>query len=215
MHETFSPSEFSSASSDRPVRFTERKSPTDFLLTASEETKLAADYDTWKSLIDATLLNWLNDPQQLEDDGFDAPTKTRIRASLDVAESFHQPLHGLDLVVHPPLHDALVARRDAALEQHVHRIVGDPGDLTAGVEMGMQHDLLAELAAALVHVGERIDPLMVGEQLLWHDRRPLGGEPHAADLVDLEQGHADGADLLGAEVVGITAGDDDVFELGT
>ena len=80
--------------------------------------------------------------------------------------------------------------------------------------MGVQHDLFVQLAPELDDVGERVEPRRVGEDLLRHHRRPLGGKAHAADVVHLYQGLADLAQLLRAQVVGVAAGDDDVLQLG-
>lgn len=42
----------------------------------------------WQEWIERTLINWLSDPTQLEEDGSDAPTGTVIRLAMDYAAKF-------------------------------------------------------------------------------------------------------------------------------
>lgn len=44
--------------------------------------------ESWQILINQTLLAWLSDPSQLEDEGFDHPTETTLRLAADYAEKF-------------------------------------------------------------------------------------------------------------------------------
>jgi hypothetical protein len=42
----------------------------------------------WQRLIDQTLMDWLRDPGQLEDEGIEPPSRTTIRVSMDLAEAY-------------------------------------------------------------------------------------------------------------------------------
>lgn len=42
----------------------------------------------WQELIDTKLLVWLREPEQLDDDGVDAPSQKILRLALDYAELF-------------------------------------------------------------------------------------------------------------------------------
>ena len=103
----------------------------------------------------------------------------------------------------------------AALEQHVHRPLGDLGDLVGRVEVRVEHHVLAELAAVVDDAAQRVDPGVIGEHLHRHHRRAFGRKAHAAHVRDRQQRVADQRDVLGRQLVDVAAGDDDVFELGT
>ena len=76
----------------------------------------------------------------------------------------------------------MVADVNATLDQPLDPNPRVLGDLMRRVEVGMQHHIFAEPPALFDNLGERIHPLVVGDELLRHDRRPLGGEPHAAHV---------------------------------
>ena len=137
-----------------------------------------------------------------------------VRVDVDVAEAPAEQRHRLDAVVDPPLQHALVAHGDAALEQLVHRRLGDRRDLARVVEVGVEHDLLVAAAPLLHDPGQRVRPGVVGQDLLRHHRRSLGRVAHPPDVVDRQQRLADLRDLLGPQLVRVAARDDDVLQLG-
>ena len=86
-----------------------------------------------------------------------------IGMHVDVPEALHERRHRLDGVVHPPLEDALIAHDDAPIGERVHRVFGDAGDLVRVIEVGVEDDLLVELAPLLDDADERVPPGDVGQ----------------------------------------------------
>jgi hypothetical protein len=60
---------------------------------------------------------------------------------------------------------------------------------------------------------ERVGPLVVGEELLRHDRGPFVAK-RMRRMFGMSSSGCRSPDLLGAQVVRVTAGDHDVLELG-
>jgi hypothetical protein len=59
--------------------------------------------ERWQSLIDRTLLEWLRDPNQLEDDGVDPPSEQILRIGIKHAEWLkHQGESPPDRIVRDP-----------------------------------------------------------------------------------------------------------------
>ena len=76
----------SSALMSPPINRMVRSSSQQVTAIWSNEFQLAQRRAAWNTIIESTLLNWLRDPNQLQDDGFDAPSPMIIRLSLDFAE---------------------------------------------------------------------------------------------------------------------------------
>ena len=105
-----------------------------------------------------------------------------VGVDIDVGEPLHEQCHRLGRIVHARLKHRLVPHVNAPLDQPLDPNPRVLGDLMRRVEVGVQHHIFAEPPALFDHLGERIHPLVVGDELLRHDRRPLGGEPHAAHV---------------------------------
>ncbi len=77
--------------------------------------------EAWQRLIDRKLLEWLHDPNQLEDEGIDAPTATIIRLSLDLAERFREEaLPAPDSIVPDPNGGVVFERREDEVSEVLH-----------------------------------------------------------------------------------------------
>ena len=86
----------------------------------------AAKWD-WHCSI-ATLLGWLKDPAQLEDDGIDAPSDVIIRLSLDVAEHFaRESLPPPQRLVPDPNGGIVFERHEGGYSEIIH--VWDDGEV--------------------------------------------------------------------------------------
>ncbi|MNS75214.1 hypothetical protein D3C72_1087180 [compost metagenome] len=137
-----------------------------------------------------------------------------VGVDVDVAQALDQELHRLVAVVDVALQHALVADVDAAVEEHVHRLLGDPGDLVGVVEVRVEGDLLAQLLAERGHFGQGVEPGGVRDDLHRHHGRALGGEADAADVGEVQQRLADVLEVGGRQLVHVATRDDDVLELG-
>jgi len=84
--------------------------------------------EAWQRLIDERLLEWLSRPTQLDEDGFDAPTATIIRLSLDLAERFcEEGFPPPDSIVPDPNGGIAFERREGHVSEVLH--VWDDGSV--------------------------------------------------------------------------------------
>jgi hypothetical protein len=75
----------------------------------------------WQHVIDQTLMAWLRDPSQLDDDGIDPPNGTIIRLSMDLAENFRdRGLPAPDSVVPDPNGGIVFQRREGNVSEEFH-----------------------------------------------------------------------------------------------
>jgi hypothetical protein len=78
----------------------------------------------WQQVIDRTLMSWLRDPGQLEDEGIDAPSGAIIRQSIDLAEAFRDSREysypAPDCVIPDPNGGIIFERRVANVKEVVH-----------------------------------------------------------------------------------------------
>lgn len=87
-----------------------------------------AQREAWQDLIDRNLLTWLRNPSDIEDDGFDAPSPTILRLSLDLAERFREEgLPAPDSIVPDPNGGIVFQRREGNVSEMLH--VWDDGSV--------------------------------------------------------------------------------------
>jgi hypothetical protein len=82
----------------------------------------------WQRVIDQTLMDWLRDPGQFEDEGIEPPSGTTIRVSMDLAEACRdegQPAP--DRVVCDPNGGIVFERRQGDVSEVLH--VWDDGSV--------------------------------------------------------------------------------------
>lgn len=138
-----------------------------------------------------------------------------VRLDRHIRQLADQRLHRGQVVVHTPQQHALVAHHDAGGEELAARGAADPGDLAQVVEVRVHGD---HLPALLAFVGDGDEGRGPGVGRVEDARRahgePFGREAEAADVRDREEAHADVVELVGCEIIGVAAGDDDVGEGG-
>jgi hypothetical protein len=100
------------------------------------------------------------------------------------------------------------------LGEAIRGAAGDGGDLARMIEMGVDHHVLVQAAAKGCDRGQGFNPGVIGQDLLRKHGEALGGVADAADIGHRQQALADEADVLGLEVIGVAAADDDVLEFG-
>ena len=84
--------------------------------------------EAWQRLIDEKLLQWLRDPDQIEDDSIDAPTATIVRLSLDLAEKSREVgFPAPDRIVPDPNGGVVFERREGDVSEAFH--VWDDGSV--------------------------------------------------------------------------------------
>ena len=77
--------------------------------------------EAWQRMIDGTLMNWLRDPSQVEDEGIDAPSGTILRLSMDLAERFRDKgFPSPDSVVPDPNGGIVFERREGDMSEVFH-----------------------------------------------------------------------------------------------
>jgi hypothetical protein len=75
----------------------------------------------WQLVIDQTLMDWLRDPGQLQDEGIDPPTGTTIRLSMDLAEALRdEGRPAPDRVVVDPNGSIVFERREGTVAEVLH-----------------------------------------------------------------------------------------------
>jgi hypothetical protein len=75
----------------------------------------------WQRVIDQTLMDWLRDPGQLQDEGVVPPAGTIIRLSMDMAESFRdEGRPAPDSVVVDPNGGIVFERREGNVSEVLH-----------------------------------------------------------------------------------------------
>lgn len=75
----------------------------------------------WQRLIDTTLMSWLRDPTQLQDDANDTPLPKIIRLSLDVAEKYMDAgFPAPDSIVPDPNGGIVFERSEADTSEAIH-----------------------------------------------------------------------------------------------
>ena len=136
-----------------------------------------------------------------------------VGMNVDVAQPAHEQLHRRRIVVHAVLQDGLAADGDAALGQPVHGVLRDAGDLVGMIEMRVDDHVLVQLATELDHAGQGVEPgAGRSESFAASTARALRRIPDAADVRHAQQALADQLDVLGLQVVGVAAADDDVLQ---
>ena len=90
--------------------------------------------------------------------------------------------HALWRIVHAANEYGLITHENAALEEQAHRFFGDPRDLFRRVEMGVQHDVFAELAPSIDNGGKRVEPFGMRDDFHRHDRGAFGRKAHPAHV---------------------------------
>jgi len=79
------------------------------------------DHRTAWLRIHGTLMNWLRNPSQVEDEGVDAPSGTILRLSMDLAERLRdEGVAAPDSVVPDPNGGIVFERRDGDVSEVIH-----------------------------------------------------------------------------------------------
>jgi hypothetical protein len=68
----------------------------------------------WQTVIDETLLNWLNDPSQLDDENITPPSPSTIRLAIDFAEQFRDRGYAPAVRIVPDASGGIVIERTEA-----------------------------------------------------------------------------------------------------
>lgn len=134
------------------------------------------------------------------------------RENVVVGQSPYQRRHRLGVVVDAPQQHALVANSHACLVEPLRGHLCDPRDLVGVVEVRVEGHGLARRLGLLGDINEGIrPPVRAVDQAARGDRQALGGEAEPADVRDADEALADHPDVLGLQVVRVSARDDNVL----
>ena len=81
--------------------------------------------------------------------------------------------------------------------------------------MGVQNHVFVHFAPAIYHARQRIDPGIICDEFLRHDRRAFGRKAKSPNVVDIQQAIAQFFELIGFELIHIATADHHIFDFGT